>query len=62
MSELLKPTNMSTSKCANCGKILSCGCQKRVASNGKNCCKACLSVYELTLMVSKEKSIHQSPN
>lgn len=29
--------------CGNCGAQLSCGCQKRVAANGKQCCNACIS-------------------
>lgn len=46
---------MSKIICANCGKQLSCGCQKRVASNGKNCCKGCLATYENQLKLIKEK-------
>jgi hypothetical protein len=35
--------------CSNCGKGLSCGCQKRTASDGKSVCSNCLSKYEATL-------------
>jgi hypothetical protein len=36
-------------KCSNCGKALSCGCQKRKASNGVSACSNCLTNYEATL-------------
>ena len=29
--------------CANCGAKLTCGCQKRVAANGKQCCASCVT-------------------
>jgi hypothetical protein len=29
--------------CPNCNAALSCGCQKRVASNGKQCCTNCIA-------------------
>ena len=35
--------------CNNCGIQLSCGCQRRDASNGKSCCDQCINVYESTL-------------
>lgn len=41
-------------KCTNCGKTLSCGCQKRKASDGKACCSACISNYETQL---KQKTL-----
>jgi hypothetical protein len=37
------------SACSNCGRVLSCGCQKKVASDGKSVCKVCSSQYEATL-------------
>lgn len=40
----LKPTNMA--KCGNCGKNLSCGCQKRTAKDGKSVCSNCIASYE----------------
>lgn len=33
--------------CPNCGKSLSCGCQKRVASDGKQVCTSCIGAYEV---------------
>lgn len=35
-------------KCGNCGRTLSCGCQKRKASNGASVCANCISSYEQT--------------
>jgi hypothetical protein len=32
--------------CSNCKKTLSCGCQKRKASNGASVCTNCISAYE----------------
>ena len=32
--------------CQNCGSRLSCGCQKRTASDGKQCCSKCITAYE----------------
>jgi len=42
-----KPNNMST--CLNCKTKLGCGCQKRVASDGKSVCATCLGKYEQSL-------------
>lgn len=36
-------------KCPNCHSNLSCGCQKRTASNGAQCCTLCLAGYEAEL-------------
>lgn len=35
--------------CPNCKTALSCGCQKRTASNGTRVCSTCLAGYELNL-------------
>jgi len=35
--------------CPNCNSKLSCGCQKRVASDKKQCCSACVTQYEQNL-------------
>lgn len=40
---------MSVRKCLNCGKTLSCGCEKRTAKDGKSCCKACVATYEKSI-------------
>lgn len=41
------------SKCLNCGAKLSCGCQKRTASDGKSVCTGCLASYETSLRGKK---------
>lgn len=35
--------------CSNCGAQLSCGCQRRTASNGTPCCELCINEYEAKL-------------
>jgi transcription elongation factor Elf1 len=42
-----KPTKMSA--CPNCGTHLSCGCQKKKASNGTFVCKSCINKYEQSI-------------
>jgi hypothetical protein len=37
------------SACLNCGTKLSCGCQKRVASDKKSVCATCITNYEIAL-------------
>jgi hypothetical protein len=34
------------SNCSNCGAALSCGCQKRKASDGASVCANCVNRYE----------------
>ena len=54
--------------CLNCKKSLSCGCQKRKASNGTSVCSSCITTYESKLdkptIVSKPqpKTIVANPN
>lgn len=33
---------MAGSACSNCGKKLSCGCQRRQSNNGTSACSACV--------------------
>lgn len=40
--------------CQNCGSKLSCGCQKRVASDGKEVCSTCATNYEILLKQKAE--------
>jgi hypothetical protein len=37
------------SKCANCEARLSCGCQRRTASNGSSACSSCVSALNTKL-------------
>lgn len=39
--------------CPNCGTKLSCGCQKRTASDGKQVCQNCITQYETALKNKK---------
>ena len=41
------------SKCTHCGKQLSCGCQRRRASDGTQVCSACVASYEAKLKQGK---------
>lgn len=40
-------------KCANCGANMSCGCQKRAASNGASACSSCINALEAKLKAEK---------
>jgi len=35
--------------CSNCKASMSCGCQRRTASDGKSVCSKCLTAYESSL-------------
>jgi len=48
--------------CNNCGARMSCGCQKRRASDGTSCCSTCLSFYEKKLKAEKEIKNINAPN
>ena len=37
---------MSNSTCPNCNARLSCGCQRRQASNGASACSSCVGALE----------------
>jgi hypothetical protein len=39
--------------CTNCGAVLSCGCQRRTASDGTLCCDQCIQKYEQHLVAIK---------
>lgn len=45
-----KPNIMN---CPNCEKKLTCGCQKRIASDKKQVCANCLENYEAKLKIAK---------
>ena len=42
--------------CSNCKSQMSCGCQKRTASDGRSVCTKCLSSYEAGLKQRKTVS------
>lgn len=39
--------------CPNCGNKITCGCQKRTASDGKQVCSNCITNYENQLRAKK---------
>jgi hypothetical protein len=41
--------------CPNCKSPITCGCQKRVASDGKQVCTKCLEKHEAKLKEEKDK-------
>jgi hypothetical protein len=41
------------SQCLNCNSKLSCGCQKRLASDGKTVCSKCIVDYERRVAEAK---------
>lgn len=41
------------STCSNCKKTLSCGCQKRTASNGQSGCASCIGTLEAAAKMIK---------
>jgi hypothetical protein len=41
-------------KCLNCDSQITCGCQRRHATNGKLVCTKCLADYEKTLQELKQ--------
>ena len=45
------------SQCSNCNQTLSCGCQRRNASNGVQVCSNCLSSYESQIKVNSKPSV-----
>ena len=49
--------------CQNCGSRLSCGCQKKTASDGKQVCANCIDGYEQSLkqkngLLEQERALH----
>lgn len=44
------------SLCPNCKTKLSCGCQKRTASDGATACTTCINAYEAALKKKKAQA------
>ncbi len=51
------------SKCANCGTRLSCGCQRRAATNGASACSSCVTALNAKLAAEqlKAKQVTEAP-
>jgi transcription elongation factor Elf1 len=41
--------------CPNCGAALSCGCQRKTASDGKQGCVQCIPKYEQALKQGRKE-------
>lgn len=39
--------------CSNCKETLTCGCQRKNASDGKSVCTKCAAIYERNLKIKK---------
>ncbi len=39
--------------CINCGSQITCGCQDRVATDGKKVCGSCIVTYEQQLIAQR---------
>lgn len=46
--------------CNNCGATITCGCQDRIASDGKQVCTQCSVQYEQQLVLANAQSILQN--
>ena len=46
--------------CNNCGATITCGCQDRIASDGKQVCTQCSVTYEQQLLLANVQSINQN--
>lgn len=44
---------MSAAVCPNCNANITCGCQRRTASDGKSVCTNCQALYEKKLAEKK---------
>jgi hypothetical protein len=48
--------------CQNCKSNLSCGCQRRTASDGSSVCTMCLNTYEIHLKQKAALAKGQAPS
>ena len=47
--------------CPNCGAQITCGCQDRVASDGKKVCSNCVALYEQQLLNQNQNQNENVP-
>lgn len=47
--------------CQNCGATITCGCQDRVASDGKLVCSNCITAYEQKLTAQNVNANENPP-
>lgn len=48
---------MSNSSCPNCGATLSCGCQRRQATNGAGACSNCVAALNAKIAAAKQTTV-----
>lgn len=49
--------------CTNCGTTITCGCQDRIASDGKKVCSKCSPSYEqLLVQLKAAKNVNPTTN
>jgi hypothetical protein len=46
--------------CPNCGRVITCGCQRRVATNGASVCTACIQTYDHQLAQKAQATINSN--
>ncbi len=51
---------MSTTNCPNCGSAITCGCQRRTASNGTQVCGSCVTQYEQQLLLQIQNNTQEN--
>lgn len=51
-----------SSKCPNCGATLTCGCQKKKASDGTFVCASCINKYERTIAIGSAVNVDLQNN
>ena len=50
------------SACSNCKGRISCGCQRRTASDGVQCCSNCIKAYEQGLIAKQIRPNGPAPS
>jgi len=52
LSVINQPTKTKIMKCSNCNRKLTCGCQKKTASDGTACCNSCVGAINTKAKVT----------
>ena len=47
--------------CPNCNTLITCGCQRRTASDGKQTCTSCLAAYQNKITPSPQRPNNTPP-
>lgn len=43
--------------CPNCGAKITCGCQKRIATDGRQCCSKCVVLLNARILKQKRNQV-----